>query len=450
MDLVYAAAYLDRDVESTSDYTGYSEYYESWGGCYAKEGGYYTDSLECNDPTQIFVGDEKFSRQSHELRLQSSQENRLRWIAGIFYQRQKHDFDYQWIVPGMDSVDSVIEGGHTTWQTKQIRIDRDKAVFGELSYDITDDLNVTAGVRAYEFENSLYGFNGMYLWHCGAAGGRVCYENPNLDDVKKGSGESYKLNVNYTINDDAMVYGTYSEGFRAGGVNRAKLVYVPSYEPDYVTNYEFGWKISSEDKRLRFNGAVYFLDWKNVQMATLDFSISQLTIIHNAGAARTKGAEFDLSYAASENLTLSFAASYNDAKLQKDFGRRDAEGVFSVTAAAGTPMPFVPKTQFTAIARYTDDIADFPAFAQIALSYTGKSWSSIEAASRHEQKDYTLVNLSAGIDGDDWSVGLFADNLFDTRAQISYNDPGYYSVNDTSFSTNRPRSLGIRFGQKFQ
>ena len=495
LDVVYAGAYLDRDRLSEYDYTGYSEYWLSYYEYYYAGAGYclyYNAAGGCADPTQLVTGDEKYKKFSQELRIQSPQENRFRWIAGLFYQKQTHNFDLRWIVPDSDPAGSVVPQSEGTnpafdwqtvvWQTRQVREDRDKAFFGEIAYDISDDLTITAGIRAFKFDNTLYGFNG-FLRHCTGfyvdgefvqdSAGEVqypCFDTRILDGQKKDSGQTYKVNLTYTVDNDKLVYATYSEGFRPGGVNRARVPNIPGYDPDYVYNYEFGWKTQWMDNRLRFNGAFYHLNWDNVQFSFLDFAVSNLTIIQNVGKSRTNGAEFDLDFAASENLTLSLSASYNDAKLGVDYFR-DASDPTSLIAPKGTRMPFVPKVQFSASARYTQDIAGMPAFAMASLSHTGGSYSDLDVSTNYDQfyyddgvlsfKDtslrswqeaYTVVSLSAGIDGDNWSLGIFADNIFDTRAEIQRGDSVYtvfYSQMDSLNQTIRPRTIGIRFGQKF-
>jgi len=456
LDVVYAGAYLNRNVDGTYDYSGYAEYLSNY-GCYY----YDAAGINCVDPSQYLVGDEKLTRQSHEFRIQSPQEDRFRWIAGLFYQRQEHDFDFQWVVPAMNSAQSVVENGHTTWQTKQVRTDRDWAAFGEISYDLTDRLTLLGGVRFYKYRNSLFGFNG----HIGRCTGSYvdgvfvqddngtpqypCFDTRILDDEKEKSGQTFKVNLSYKIDDDKMVYATFSQGFRPGGVNRATVANVPSYNEDFVDNYEIGWKTTWLDGRLRFNGAVYYVDWRDVQLGNLDFSISPLTIIHNAGDSRTYGAEFDLVFAATDHLTLSLAASYNDAKLTEDFVRVEADESRTVLSTAGTRMPFVPTFQFTSVARYEDEIAGMPGFMQAALSYTGDSWSSLILDVRQKQHKYALLNLSAGVNGDNWTFSVFADNVTDKRAEILHVDPGYFSDRDTTTVTNRPRIIGVRFGQRF-
>ena len=461
LDIVYAASYLDRDRESLYDYTGYSEYLEDLYAGYGYDSLYYTASGDPASGLQFVTGDETFNRQSHEFRIQSPSDNRVRFIAGLFYQRQKHDFDLRWTVPDADPAGSVVPTSANTvvWQTSQVRIDRDKAAFGEVAFDITDRLTLTAGVRFFDFNNSLQGFNG-FLRHCtgftvdgefteDAAGTPQfpCVDTNILDDSRKGTGQTYKVNLTYQIDDNKMIYATYSEGFRPGGVNRARVEGIPGYDPDWVYNYEFGWKTQWLDNRLRFNGAIYHIDWSDIQFAFLDFTVSNLTIIQNVGQSKTDGFEFDLDFAANENLTVSFSASYNNAKLSEDYFRNPTDA--APKAVAGQQMPLVPKVQYTATARYTEQVAGLPAFAQFSVGYTGRTWSDLEIDTRENQRDYYLVNLSMGIDGDDWSLGLFADNLFDERAEIRHQDPGYPSALDTTTQVNRPRTLGIRFGQKF-
>lgn len=465
-DVVYAGSYLDRNVESLYDYTGYAEYLEELYAYYGYYCVYYDAAGDCADPSQYVYGDERFSRVSNELRIQSDQSKKLRWIAGLFTQNQLHDFDLRWNVPDMDPASSVLPGGDTTWQTYQIREDRDRALFGEVSYDFTDKLTVTAGMRYFEYKNSLYGFNG-FIGHCTgyytADGDFVedrdtgtpqfpCFDTRVLDDVADGDGNTFKINANYTIDDDKMVYFTYSEGFRAGGVNRARVPGIPKYKPDWVYNYEAGWKTTWMDGRMRFNGAVYMLDWEEVQLGFLDFTVSNLTIIRNVGKASTTGAEFDLTYAATDDLTLAFSGSYNNAELEEAFYRdTDERDAGTPRAPAGTPMPYVPKFQYTATARQHFEMANQPSYFQLAVAHTGKRWNDLDTTNerRAHMAAYTLVNAAVGIEKDEWSVELYGSNLTDERAQIDVLDPGYPSSLDTRTYTNRPRTFGIRFSQRF-
>ena len=480
VDLVYAGAYLDRDQEYEYDYSDYTEYWAYYQAYYSASEPwcvYYNDDGECAIGTQYVDADNKFTRQSHELRFQSSLDQRFRWIGGLFYQRQEHNFDLQWTVPDSATASSVVEGGNVVWQTYQIRVDRDEAIFGELTFDFTEKLAGTFGARYFEYKNSLYGFNG-FLRHCTGQyidgdfveipadeGGEIqypCFDTRILDDVAKGNDWAFKGNLEYRIDDDKLIYATYSEGFRAGGVNRARVPDIPKYEPDFVTNYEVGWKMTLADGAVRFNGAAYILDWDDFQFGFLDFTVSNLTIVQNVGNSRTKGVEWDLAWAVNDNNTLTFAGSYNDAELRTDFWRtKDLEEAGEPpNAPKGTPMPYVPKWQLTGIWRSNFDVGSLPGFFQAAVAYTGKRWNDLDTLNvpaRRQMDSYTLVNLSTGINKDNWTLTFYIKNLLDKRAEIDIEDPGYGGLPNLqrppghkwTTTTNRPRSFGIQFGQRF-
>ena len=98
---------------------------------------------------------------SHELRLASPKEWRLRFVAGVFYQRQQHGIEQRYVIQNL--ADSLWVSGwpDTWWLTEQVRVDRDQAVFGEATFDVTDKLSLTAGLRHFKYDNTLAGFRGF-------------------------------------------------------------------------------------------------------------------------------------------------------------------------------------------------------------------------------------------------------------------------------------------------
>jgi len=486
VNMVYAGAYLDRQQDYEYDYSDYTEYRKFYYQYYYDEWWcvYYNEAGDCAVGTQYVDAQNDFTRQSHELRFQSSGDQRFRWIGGLFYQKQEHEFDLQYTVPDVAVADSVVEGGNVVWQTNQVRIDRDEALFGELTFDFTEDFSGTVGARYFEYENDLFGFNGWYgncvgqfidgefVEMSASEGGEIqypCFDTLILDDTAKGDDWAFKGNLEYRIDDQKMIYVTWSEGFRAGGVNRARVEGIPKYGPDFVTNYEFGWKMTLADGRVRFNGAVYLLEWDDVQFNFLDFTVSNLTIVQNVGSSETKGVEWDLTWAANDSNNLTFAGSYNKAELTEAFWRfKDDEAAgLPPNSPAGTPMPYVPEWQLTGIWRSNFDMGSLPGFFQAAVAYTGSRWNDLDTLNidvrtgesiRREMSSYTLVDLSAGIQKDNWTLTFYVSNALDERAQIDIEDPGY-GVSIPNYypppglkwtqATNRPRSFGIRFGQRF-
>ncbi|MEY4056557.1 MAG: hypothetical protein RL519_1892, partial [Pseudomonadota bacterium] len=163
-DVTYAGAYLDRKRDGSSDYTDYSEAYDS---LYASSGGlagyfYFLDSLGRNiDPRQKVIGRDHFKKLSQELRIASPADKPLRFVGGLFYQRQSNDIFQDYQVANLGPQVSVNGVPGTLWLTKQERVDRDYAAFGELSYDLLQNVTLTAGVRGYKFDNTLIGFFGF-------------------------------------------------------------------------------------------------------------------------------------------------------------------------------------------------------------------------------------------------------------------------------------------------
>jgi iron complex outermembrane recepter protein len=249
------------------------------------------------------------------------------------------------------------------WLTDQERVDRDSAVFGEATFDFTDSLSGSAGIRHYTYDNTLfgfYGFNSTYSSHTGVAicsqpftpfHGAPCVD---LNGRSADSGNSPKLNLSYKFDNNHMVYATWSKGFRPGGVNRNGGGKMPPYKADFLTNYEIGWKSTWLDHRLRLNGAVFLEKWKDFQFSFL--GENALTIIANAGQAQIKGLESDLEFAVTEGLTLSSGFSLIDAKLTQDYCADPAQcndPGYEQFAPSGTQLPVTPKFKGNVTARYS-------------------------------------------------------------------------------------------------
>ena len=474
-DLVYAGAYLKRDDIVDADYSDYMYWYD----VYYEGGftGYFGDAAgnPLPDPSQFIDGSDAYRRQSHELRLSSPQEWRLRFVAGLFYQDQEHEIFQYYQVPGLGG---FVDGGEffslvdpnwpdTLWLTNQLRKDRDSAVFGEISFDFTDRLTATAGARFFETHNSIRGFFGFMTenWstNYGVAKCADVVPQPtpfkgspceNLHDSVDDSGEVLKGNLTYRFRDDKLVYFTYSEGFRPGGINRNNTV--RPYQPDFLTNYEIGWK-TTWGNALRFNGAIFHEDWDDIQYSFLPPGGAGLTVIRNAGAAEIDGIEADLTWAATEAFTVSGGFSILDAKLSEDYvpGRFDEpEPDLTIEAFEGDRLPVTPKFKANLTARYEFPLAGRDSFLQAAGVYTGDTYSDLTRADRDvtgKNPDYTLLNLSGGMSFGDLAVELFVHNVTDELARSStfVNCATSVCFGQPYYVPTQPRTIGLRVSQEF-
>jgi iron complex outermembrane receptor protein len=252
----------------------------------------------------------------------------------------------------------------------------------------------------------------------------------------------FKGNLTWRLTDAAMIYFTYSEGYRPGGLNRDPGLPSQEWVPDFLTNYEFGWKTTWNGGRVRWNGAAYFMDWEDIQYTVYSFSLSACCgNVYNLSTAEVKGFETDFSVLVTEDFTLSAAVAYNNGKTTDDFVLPN--GLLSVPK--GTELPNVPEWKGNIFGRYTFNLGNTPAYAQLSWSYNGKSWSEIVPDTRHKQDSYNLLNFRTGINLDTWGLDLFINNLTDEVAQY-YVQPRNY---EPTVVTNRPRSYGLRYWMRF-
>jgi outer membrane receptor protein involved in Fe transport len=464
-DLVYAGSYLKRHDETASDYTDYSSFYDYYGSYF------FDNSGTLINPSQRIEGRDLYTKTSHELRISSPSTDRLRFVAGLFMQRQTHNIQQVYLVDDLATQLSVTGWPDAWWLTKQERVDRDYAVFGEVTYDLTEKLSLTGGIRFFRAKNSLEGFYGFSLNNdfTSATGEKSCdpalttiagVPCSNLKKEVKEDGNTPRINLTYRFTADALVYATYSEGFRPGGVNRRGTF--PPYKSDYLKNYEVGWKSSWAGNRLRFNGALFVEDWKDFQFSYL--GLNALTQVVNAGGARIKGLEADINWAATDSLQLSGGMAWMQAELTQFFCQNvDPSGVplppdqceAANSAPSGTMLPVTPKFKANLTARYGFGIGQYDAHVQGTYAYQSLSASALLQSERDilgDQKAYGVFDFTVGIDVGSISVELFANNAFDERADIyrySECDPTKCGAVATYIVPNMPRQIGLKFGQKF-
>ena len=470
-DVTYAFAHLDRDVDGASDYSDYAFWYDTLAG-YGQY--FYDNDGALVNPSQYIQFRDQYKKTSHEIRFTSPQDNKLRFVGGFFFQQQDHDIEQNYRIDGIADFLHVTGRPDTIWLTKQFREDDDKAVFGELSYDFTDRLTGTIGARHFRTDNSLKGFFGYSAGYSGSTGEAACFDQTdfngapciNLDKKVNESGTIGKANLTFQINDTKMVYATWSEGFRPGGINRRGTL--PPYLSDYLTNMELGWKTTWLENRVSLNGSVFRQNWEDFQFSIL--GANGLTEIKNANQAQIDGMELDLNWAASYNLTIGGGVAFYDAKLTDNYcGYTDGSGnpvtdCADPEAPDGTQLPVTPKFKGNLVARYTFDLADGEAYWQTALTHVGERKSDLRLLERSilgNLDAYTTADFSVGYRKNNWSVDLFVSNLFDKRAEVfkftscgetvcgaSGVDPVY--VNGQVYTTTiRPRTVGIRFSQSF-
>ena len=470
-DLVYAFAHLNRDDHYSQDYSDYSFWYDTLAGY----GSYIHDNNgNLINPAQYIQAEDKYRKTSHELRLSSPKEQRFRFVVGAFTERQSHDIQQRYLINGLGTDLWVTGWPDTLWLTKQVRRDDDSALFGEMSYDLTDQLTATLGGRYFHTKDSLVGFFGFGTGYSSSTGEAACFDpHPfegapcvNLDKSTSQSDSIGRANLTYKFDSDKMIYATWSEGFRPGGINRRGTL--PPYKADILTNYEFGWKTTWLDHRLLWNGAVFQEDWKDFQFAVV--GANGLTEIRNANQAQIRGFESNIGWAANYNLTLSTGIAVYHSELTQNYcGKTDAAGNtiivcplpppgqddnFPDRAPQGTRLPNTAKVKGNVTARYNFAFHGYDAYLQGAAFFEGRRTSDLRVKANETLGDlpgYGTVDLSAGFKKGLWSLDAYLKNAFDRRGELNRYAECAVSVcgAQTYIIPVQPRTFGVRLTRDF-
>ncbi len=451
-DLVVTGAYFNRKTAYINDNTAYDQYLSTLAA--------YLPLYDFGpDPTGFNDGRGDDERTSFEARLSSKEGSRWSWIVGAFYQEGENGFALNSHVTDFansggfaNAQDALALAGAAPLAPTDVyfyqvgRYEQQQyAVFGELSYDFTDKLTATVGGRWYHATGD--GTLQTQLPFGASATAADVNDNPvvNLEDSKldyEEDGFLPKLNVTYKASEDALVYATYSEGYRLGGGNRQRpFLAVPAqYDSDILTNYEFGWKSQWADGAVTFNGAAFFMVWDDIisDIANPDPNGPIFFVTVNAGQAEVTGIELEGAWRPTARFELGASATLLNAEL--------TEPALS-SLPEGARLPISPEFKGAVFAeyRFAADVFGAEPYVRGDYSYTGDSVNSIDPSVAGEQDAYSLVNLQAGLDATNWSLNLFVNNVADERAQLFVN-PNFF---DTRVTPARPREIGVTLRRSF-
>ena len=258
----------------------------------------------------------------------------------------------------------------------------------------------------------------------------------------------FKLTGTWTPSDNLLFYGTYSEGFRPGLLNRPGGASGPggytvpyALDTDDVQNYEFGWKTDLFDNTLRFNGSAFFVEIENLQTTIFDPSIVNLFFSDNAANAEIRGIEGDVTWVPETvpGLTVSGAFSILDTEITEVL-------VPTNDVVAGSELAFAPSFQANIRARYEWEMDNgWMAHVMPQIVHSDDSVSDVIEINKARIDGYTMGSFSTGVTEDNWRVELFVDNITDERAQLSNN----FVFDRERVTVARPRTWGVRVGVDF-
>jgi outer membrane receptor protein involved in Fe transport len=320
-------------------------------------------------------------------------------------------------------------------------LDIQKAVFGEFNIDLAPGLQATLGDRLYR-QRQRYG-----VYVNGALNGG---ESPTAYTMSEVNGSTPKYGLSYHVSSDILTYATVSKGYREGGplfqlpnlcaadlANLGLSTPPTAFKPDSIWNYELGAKTQWIDHRLTVNGAVYYIDWSNIQQ-TIALPTCGFVFTGNFGTASSKGAEFEMNYEPTAALKLGLSFSYNDAKLTST--------VPGAQGQAGETLEYAPKWSGAAFAEYTRDInSDTSAYLRGDFNTTSHEFANFNTQSAYRDiGGYSLLNLRLGVKHHAWRGGLFVSNALDKHAQTELPIAnGIDLPTQRRIALNRPRTIGL-------
>lgn len=423
-----------------------------------------------------------------EIRLVSQNESALSWIAGFYYQdiertRAENIFvpgfanfantpSHPFVAPAPLSFANLLAGAlgvlpQSISNELFLSIDEnikteDIAIFGELSYEVTEQWTVTFGARVFWNEVNT---NLDFSQPLSGVIASVPLGNPNgAGSVSAGSdvqSEIFKVNTSYEINDDHTAYFNWAEGFRRGGGNGTPTsgpigedVSLIVFTPDTVTNYEVGLKGLLSD-RLTYTLAYFHIDWEDPQIPTN--SAGGMPIVINAGQARTRGVEFETSLGLTEGLTVSGGYSYVDAEFTQDFvsALTPVSMVSTLSASDGNRLPGVPEHSATWAFDYVRPVnflGSSKVHARLDASYRSSvvTASSATADQYTELNGFSIWNASLGWSNDKWRARVFVRNIADEEGVGAVlRDFANAGANENLDFLSRPRTFGFTLGYTF-
>jgi outer membrane receptor protein involved in Fe transport len=402
-------------------------------------------------------GDQKTT--TAEIRLVSNGDGPWNWIVGGYYEdsdgtdsllgvtdRPAPDvFPFNFLFgteAGFVGLDAVVENDY-----------REKALYGEVGYEFSERWSASIGYRRADVSQS-----NVTTKNDGTFG------NPAVVGIVNEAGEianTYKFLLEFRPADDLLLFATASSGYRPGGKNPQVLGNPGKvYGSDDLWNYEIGAKGTGLDGRFTYAASLYRMDWSDMQLqVTLPGGSAE---IDNVGKARIQGLELELGLLATDKLNIGVNYTYIDGELREDYNPTldpdsGEDSLVGDEGFRGDRLPGAARNSFSAFVDWSLPLTDnIGLFARLHYRYVGSRTIDFNPGNAPalghpnfvELPSYDITNLVLGLDVPGVARGLqlsmFADNLFDERAQVAYLD--FYS---NQVSVNRPRTIGIRADVRF-
>ena len=466
--LTSITSYTDRDVLVVRDATALTA--SITGGSIGLPENVYTLDAPLADATTAKL-------LTQEFRL-AGKRDRLDWVTGLFYSTIDRDYGQSLLVSGFETLAGIPTQGRfgaarDVLYFSDLSYSMDQfALFGEATWAVTDRLDLTGGLRYYDFqEDRVQTFDGIFA------------DPGTSEGSTSANGFAPRLIASLGLVEGTKLNAQVSKGFRLGGINDPLNVPLctpedlitfggrDEWEDEEIWNYEVGTKSTLRGGRGTFNVSAYYMDIKNLQ-ATVTAGTCSSRVIFNVPKARSTGVELEWAAAPSESFDFSISANYGKSELRSTLTSTDASGNVRVVSGiqSGKRLPTVPELQASATAtyqwalrgswlgymtgtyqyvgsRFTQIGDQAPGFGIVNLNSFGANTIGGPLTQGTftfdpELPAYDLVNLRLGFLTGRWDVAVFVNNLFDERALLAL-DQERGTLARVGFLVNQPRTFGV-------
>ena len=473
MVLTSITSYTDRDILAVRDAGALTA--SITGGSIGLPENVYTLDSPLDDATTA----KAFTQ---ELRLAGGNDT-FDWLGGVFYSTSKRDYAQSLFVGGFTALSGIPTRGlaapadvlfysDLSYEFEQL------ALFGEVTWQVSDSFNLTGGLRYYDFEESRDQiFDGIFGNDNNGTQLVATSGSTSADGIVP------RVIADFKLNDTTSLNAQISQGFRLGGINDPLNVPLctpqdletfgghDAWEDETLWNYEVGSKSTIMGGKGTFNVAAFYMDITDLQ-ATVTAGSCSSRVIFNVPSSHSAGLEFEFAVAPNENFDFSISASYADSKLDSTLTSTDANGNVSIIAGIedGNRLPTVPKFQAVAAATYQWKVGgDWLGYTTGTYQYVGSRFTQIgdQAAGfgtvnlrsfgpvgiggpftqnsftfDPELPAYDLINLRLGLLNQRWDVAVYVNNVTDEVALLSL-DQERGTRARVGYLTNQPRTFGI-------
>lgn len=474
--LTSITSYASRDILVVRDGTALTASFT--GGTMGLPEDIYTLDSPVDDVTASTVW-------TQEVRIAGGQDA-VTWLLGGFLSRSDRDYGQSVRAIGFDEAAAPYFDAPVGW-TQGIQADRSELFYSDIRYDLqqyalfgegtltlADRLDLTLGLRYYDFdEDRVQIFDGVFG---NPENGTALLENAGSTHA---DGLAPRFIASLRASDAVTLHAQASRGFRLGGINDPLNVPLctaadlerfsgrASWRDETAWNYEAGVKSRLAGGRVTLNASAFYMDISDLQLTVTAGTCSSRLIV-NVDDARSRGLELEVAAAPTASLDLSASASFNDSELQSTF--TDAAGQVLSGIRAGNRLPSVPKLKVAAVATYRREVGPgSQAFLTGSYHHVGSRYTEIgDLAEGFGTVDleafapntiggpltqstfafdpllpaYDVFNARVGLVRADWELALFVDNLTDERAFLAL-DRERGGLARVGYLTNQPRTVGL-------